>query len=176
MSNQYKTFPDKVMASVALSEKIKQQGDLVRKLKAEKAPKDQVGNFQDKLFWKNDNFYQAFKFGSLDTEEELKVLDNYFLDQSYVENFKFSGYDLCLLKHFQAKSVNFENRTNLLRWWKHIECLSKDKNLAKQKESTIENVLEHFSKNIKVQNKSVTNVQNVSCFAPPFVVKVFIGF
>jgi len=37
------------MASVALSEKIKQQGDLVRKLKAEKAPKDQLNEEIAKL-------------------------------------------------------------------------------------------------------------------------------
>eukprot|EP00092_Neocalanus_flemingeri_P043584 GFUD01048064.1.p1 GENE.GFUD01048064.1~~GFUD01048064.1.p1 ORF type:complete len:619 (-),score=180.36 GFUD01048064.1:26-1882(-) len=132
------------MASVALLEKIKQQGDLVRKLKAEKAPKE-----------------KAFKFGSLDTEEELKALDNYFLDQSYVDNFNFSGYDLCLLKYFQTKSLNFENQTNLLRWQKHTECLSNDNSLSKQKETTIKNVLEHFAKSIKAQNHSVTNYQNL---------------
>ena len=43
MKNQYKSIPEKVLASTAMIEKIKQQGDLVRKLKAEKALKEKVG-------------------------------------------------------------------------------------------------------------------------------------
>jgi len=132
------------MASTALLEKIKQQGDLVRKLKAEKAPKE-----------------KALNIGSLDTEEELTILDNYFLDQSYVENFQFSGSDLCLFKYFQAKSVNVENLTNLKRWQKHIEQISKDKTLANQNKTTIENVLKHFSKELKRPNNTVTKCRSL---------------
>jgi len=132
------------MASAAVLEKIKQQGDLVRKLKAEKAPKE-----------------KAFKFGSFETEEELTVLDDYFLDQSYVENFKFSGYDLCLLKYFQTKSVKFENLPNLMRWLKHIEYISKEKLETDQKETTIENVSKYFSKNLKAPENTGGKCNNL---------------
>jgi len=132
------------MASPALLEKIKVQGDLVRKLKAEKAPKE-----------------KAFKFGSLKTQEELNILDDYFLDQSYVDNFKFSVYDLCLFKYLQSSEENLDNCVNLKRWQNHIEHLSKDEPQCNQKSLKLENVVDLLSKNIKVPNIPGSKCKNL---------------
>ena len=71
-------------------------------------------------------------------------------------------------KIFHVKSVKVENLNNLKRWQKHIEHLSKDKTVANQKETTIENVMKNFSKELKRPNDTVTKCQNVSRFTLSF--------
>ena len=106
--------------------------------------------------------YQAFKFGSLKTQEELNILDDYFLDQSYVDNFKFSVYDLCLFKYLQSLEENLDNHVNLKRWQNHIEHLSKGEPQGNQKSLKLENVVDLLSKNIKVPNIPGSKCKNVS--------------
>ena len=117
--------------------------------------------------------YQAFKFGSLKTQEELNILDDYFLDQSYVDNFKFSVYDLCLFKYLQSSEENLDNCVNLKRWQNHIEHLSKDESQGNQKNLKLENVVDLLSKNIKVPNIPGSKCKNVSGYGVIFFIISF---
>ena len=85
------------------------------------------------------------------------------MDHSYVDSFKFSNSDLCILKHLQQNSAKLDHRTNLERWQKLRECLAKEESLANQNKMKIENVLEHLCKSIRMPIKNDSKIQNVSC-------------
>ncbi|XP_038213732.1 histidine--tRNA ligase, cytoplasmic isoform X1 [Zerene cesonia] len=88
----------------SLLQQIKEQGDLVRKLKAAKEANEKV-NTESKIF------------------QDLDEIDRHLSQYSYVSGYMPSKYDIELIKTLNS-DINFYKYKYLKRWWYHMRSFS----------------------------------------------------